>query len=152
MQNINKKQESARGVLLQSAADGAHATAYHIERWRLIVSIALMLAAILASVAPDLAPGIGIAGAAWSFVSFVLLGAASQRHTITSATIQQQFDTWLFELPWGSYAGKLVPDEELRRWSRRSTLDENRMKTWYPDVTGFPDPYAILACQRESLT
>lgn len=152
MQSINDRQQTDRGLLLQRAADGVHRMAHSLESWRIVVALTLMLAAVVASVWSAAAPAIAIAGAIWSFVSVLLLAAISQRQTNLAATLQHQFDTWLFDLPWASYAGEPVADEEIRRWSRKSTLEESRMKTWYPDVTGFPLAYAVLSCQRESLT
>ena len=152
MNSINEHQQSERGILLQKAADGAHAAAYLIEGWRMSISVALMLAALVATAVHAVAAPIALTGAAWSFVSVLLLSSISQRHTTVAATAQHEFDTWLFGIPWSSYAGERIPDEELRRWARKSKIAEHRLKTWYPEVSGLPVPYAVLSCQRESLT
>ena len=152
MQAINEKQESDRGLLLQRGADGAHSSAYRIEIWRITISFVVMLASIVATIVPAVVATTAIVGAAWSFVSVLLMSTASQRRTEVAAKLQHQFDTRLCEIPWESYAGEAIADEELRRWARKSKLAETRMRTWYPDVADFPLPYAVLSCQRESLT
>lgn len=150
MVDVYSRQGTDRGLLLQRAADASHKRAYRIERIRIVGSVAFGLAAVVATVFPVAAPVIAIAGAAWALLSLLLAGA-SRKETRAAAIIQQQFDTWLFDRPWEQYAGEKFGDEELHRRARRSTMDEQRMKTWYPDVTGMPDVYAVLACQRENL-
>lgn len=151
MLDVANKQATDRGLLLQRAADGTHRRAYRIERVRIVVSVAFGLAAIVATTVPRAAPVIAIAGAAWALASLLIVGA-SQKETNIAAVIQQQFDTWLFNLSWESYAGEGVADEELHRRARQATISEERLRTWYPDVSGFPEVYAVLACQRENLS
>lgn len=151
MVEINSRQGTDRGLLLQRASDASHQRAYQVERLRILVSLAFVAAALVATLFPPAAPVLAIAGGAWAVLSFVLSGV-TQKETRTAATIQHEFDTWLFDLPWGDYAGEKVADEELHRRARQSKLPEARVRTWYPDVVGLPDVYAVLACQRENLS
>lgn len=137
---------------MQRASDGSHRRAYRIEKIRVLVSLAFGLAAVVASAAPDLAPVVAVTGAVWTLLSFALVAVVGERQTGNAAMAQEQLDTWLFDLPLSMDAAAPIPDEELRRLARGSTIAEERMRTWYPDVTGLPDVFAVLACQRENLT
>jgi hypothetical protein len=153
MSEIHEQQATPRGLLLQRAADGSHVVAHRIEMVRLIISLLFGVAAVVATVWPAAAAPIGVAGAAWALASFAGLGSWSQRETSAAALAQESFDTWLFNLQWSpSTTDKPLPDEELRRRARRSTLAEDRMTTWYPDVAGVEHEYGVLICQRENLT
>lgn len=146
-------QATPRGLLLQRAADGSHAVAYRVERARLLGSLAFGAAALIAAAWPASAPVIAIASTGWMVLSFSVLGAWSQRETNAAAIAQETFDTWLYGLPWStSVAGRQIAEEELRRRSRRSTADEQRLATWYPDVSGTAPVHAALLCQRENLS
>jgi len=153
MPEIHDQQATPKGILLQRAADGSHVVAHRIEMLRLVVSLAFGLAAVLATAWPPAAVSIGVAAAAWAVLSFAILGLWSQRETSAAALAQETLDTWLFDLPWSpSITERPLPDEELRRRARKSMLAEERMITWYPDVSGIERAYGVLICQRENLT
>lgn len=153
MAEIHEQQATPRGLLLQRAADGSHVVAHRIEVIRVLTSVLFGIAAVVATGWPDVAAPISVAGATWAVVSFGALGIWSQRETSAAALAQEAFDTWLFHLPWSTtIAERPLPDEELRRRARRSTLAGNRMTTWYPDVAGIAREYGVLICQRENLT
>lgn len=150
---IHERQASPQGLLLQRAADRSHVVAYRIELVRLLGSMILGGTAIVAATWPDSAPTIAIASAGWTALSFGVLGVWAQRETTSAAVAQESFDTWLYGLPWSfAVVDRPLPEEELRRRARRSTADEERLRTWYPDVTGVAPVYAALLCQRENLT
>lgn len=149
---LHERQATPHGLLLQRAADGSHAVAYRIEAVRLVVSVGFGLAAIVATAWPSVAKPTGAASALWAGFSFVVLAVWSQRETTAAALAQESFDTWLYGLPWTSASRDLpLAEEELRRRARKSTLPEERLVTWYPDVSGMAAPYQALACQRENL-
>jgi hypothetical protein len=101
---------------------------------------------------PKLRPWAAGIGATWAALAFAILGPMSQRATIRAALIQNQFDTWLYGLDRGDHVRILIDDSELVRWSKRSTQEPERFKTWYPDVVGLPDLLAVLSCQRANLS
>lgn len=149
---INTRQGTDRGILLQQAADGSHARAQRIEDARVAVSVILGISSAIAMAVPATAPAIAAVGAGWSFVSLVLLAKASGEHTDAAARAQEHFDSWLFDLPRSASVGERLSDEEAHRRARWSRTSVDRMRTWYPDVSGLSQPYAVLACQRENLT
>jgi len=150
---LHERQGSPRGLLLQRAADGSHAVAYRIEAVRLVISVCFGMAAIISTAWPSVAKPIGAASALWAGFSFVVLAVWSQRETTAAALAQESFDTWLYGLPWTSASrDRPLAEEELRRRARRSSLPEERLATWYPDVSGIASPYQALACQRENLS
>lgn len=150
---IHEMQASPHGLLLQRAADGSHKVAYRLEHPRVVGSLAFGAAALVAAVWPAAAPAIAIASTAWMVFSFAVLGVWGQRETSAAALVQESFDRWLYGLPWSSsVAGEPLAEEELRRRARRSTAEEQRLATWYPDVSGVAPVHAALLCQRENLT
>ncbi len=150
---LHERQGSPRGLLLQRAADGSHVVAYRIEAVRLLVSVGFGIAAIAATTWPSVAKPIGAASALWALFSFAVLAVWSQHETSAAALAQESFDTWLYELPWTLTTNdQPLPEEDLRRRSRRSTIPEDRLSTWYPDVSGIASPYGALVCQRENLS
>lgn len=150
---LHERQGAPHGLLLQRAADGSHAVAYRIEAVRLVISVAFGMAAIVSTAWPTVAKPIGAASALWAGFSFVVLAVWSQRETTAAALAQESFDTWLYGLPWTTASrDRPLPEEELRRRARRSKLPEERLTTWYPDVSGLAAPYQALACQRENLS
>lgn len=150
---IHEKQATPRGLLLQRAADGSHLLAHRIEMSRLAVSLLFGLAAVVATRWPDTAPMIAVSGATWAIFSFCVLAPWSQRETTTAALTQELFDTELFDIPWSpSLVDQPPAEEDLRRRARYSSLHEERMTTWYPEVGGIDHAYGILICQRENLS
>jgi hypothetical protein len=150
---LHERQGTPQGLLLQRAADGSHAVAYRIEAVRLVVSIGFGIAAIASTAWPSAAKAIGAASALWAVVSFAALAVWSQGESRAAALAQESFDTWLYRLPWTSATNDLpLPEEELRRRSRKSTLAEERLATWYPDVSGIAAVHGALICQRENLS
>ena len=150
---LHERQGTPHGLLLQRAADGSHAVAYRIEAVRLIISIGFGIAAIASTAWPSAAKPIGAASALWAVVSFAALAVWSQHESRAAALAQESFDTWLYPLPWTSATSDHpLPEEELRRRSRRSTLAEERLSTWYPDVSGIAAVHGALICQRENLS
>lgn len=153
MAELHERQGSPHGLLLQRAADGSHAVAYRIEAARLIVSVGFGVAAIASTAWPSIAKPIGAASAFWAVLSFAVLATWSQRETRAAALCQESFDTWLYGLAWTSATNDHpLPEEELRRRSRKSKIAEERLATWYPDVSGIAVPYGALVCQRENLS
>ncbi|MEY2420008.1 MAG: hypothetical protein QOI95_75 [Acidimicrobiaceae bacterium] len=149
---IGVRQASDRGLLLQRAADASHRTAQTIEAARLSISIAFGLLAIVATSLPGTAPTIAVSGGTWAFVS-LSLGLIARRATKTASLVQEEFDTWLFGLEWSDACpDHQIEESELRRLARRSVLDESRLASWYPDVTGLHPVYAALVCQGENLS
>lgn len=150
---IHEKQATPRGLLLQQAADGSHVVAHRVEMSRLAGSLLFGLAAVAATLWPDAAPAIAVSGAAWAMVSFGVLAPWSQSETTAAALAQELFDTELFGIPWSqSLVDRPPADEDLRRRARRSSLHEERMATWYPEVGGIDHAYGTLICQRENLS
>jgi hypothetical protein len=150
---LHERQGTPLGLLLQRAADGSHAVAYRIEAVRLVISIAFGIAAIMSTAWPTVAKPIGAASALWAGFSFVVLAVWSQRETTAAALAQESFDTWLYGLPWTTASRERpLAEEELRRRARKSRLPEERLATWYPDVSGLAAPYQVLTCQRENLS
>lgn len=149
--DINGRQASDRGILLQRAADANHAFANRCERWREGGSLLVAVVGFVAVGISALRPWAGALGATWAVVAFAVLGPASKRATVRAATVQDQFDSWLYGLDRGDHVTAWLNDSDLIRSAKKSRRDVERFKTWYPNVAGLPDSLAVLSCQRANL-
>lgn len=150
MNSIVERQGSDRGLLLQRAADSSHRRTRRLEALQLSISLLLAGAGLGATLYQRIGGAVAVAGAIWAVLCFAVIGVIIQRDRSAAACIQEMFDTWLYELPL-STGSRAFPDEELLRRSRGSQITEERMRTWYPDVTGLPRVFAIMSCQRVNL-
>jgi hypothetical protein len=115
------------------------------------VSIVFAALGFLVTIVPDLAAPIAIGATTWAFVDFFVLERIARRANAAAALIQEQLDTWLYDLEWDDRIGQRPPSEDVNSWARKLKTHETDWVDWYPNVNGIPDPYAVLLCQRTNL-
>lgn len=115
------------------------------------VSIVFAALGILVTIVPDLAAPIAIGATTWAFVDFFVLERIARRANAAAALIQEQLDTWLYDLEWDDRIGQRPPSEDVNSWARKLKTPETDWVDWYPNVDGIPDPEAVLLCQRTNL-
>lgn len=99
---------------------------------------------------PEAADGVAAAAGAWVLVGRTVLAIAEQRQIRQAVTVQEQFDTDLFELPWNaSLAGPKAAAEDIADGARH-VPDDSRLRDWYAPTSGAPWPLDVLLCQRSS--
>ncbi len=151
MLDIDRKQNSPYGLMLLAGASAQHRRTQQVECARFAISMALALSALLLPIWPSLVGPLGVAGAGWLLISTGILTRVLAHERLLAATIQEQFDTWLFNMEWHADGPKPVEFEEVSRRARRFRGDPALLENWYPSSGTMSDEYAILLCQRANL-
>jgi hypothetical protein len=83
-------------------------------------------------------------------LSVLVLAPAARRWRSESCTLQEQFDTYVFEMPWNQTLGGKVGAERIHELSRRFSRDDEVIG-WYPE-TPATWPLDVLTCQRSNVS
>jgi hypothetical protein len=116
-------------------------------------TLALVLAVvgpIISGIAPRLGPYVGAVALTCLVINLIFEGFESKSKA-NAATIQELFDTSLFELPWNQFATGKRPDEETIAMALNGTSkdDFKDLRDWYAIEVGKVDlKLATLLCQR----
>jgi hypothetical protein len=69
-----------------------------------------------------------------------------------AATVQEQFDVQVFDLPWNrTLVGKTVTPELIHDADEAFKGNRDKLKNWYGDPGDLPRPLDVLVCQRSGL-
>ncbi|MFK5893640.1 MAG: S-4TM family putative pore-forming effector [Pseudomonadota bacterium] len=97
---------------------------------------------------------IGIIGAAWTLISF-LVGYMESWLIRRAATLQEIIDTELYEMSWNEivYGQKVIPHEYVNGITYKySEIElETEFKDWYEGIGNIQKPFSILLCQRQNI-
>lgn len=97
---------------------------------------------------------VGIIGAVWALVSF-LIGYIEHWLINRASIIQEIYDTELYELKWSEIlcGKKVVPHEYINSITRKYSQEQlvNEFKDWYEGIDGIETPLSILLCQRQNI-
>lgn len=152
---ISQRQNESDMLNLLKASTAAHVRQQRLETGRVTVSLALAAASVVAAFASVTADVITVVGGAWALAYTVLVSPLAKGQARRSAVIQEMFDTHLFGLPWNTtLAGdRLRPDEisQLVRGFNPRRGRGDRLRDWYVDTSGVPQPYDIFVCQQQNL-
>lgn len=150
-QQINVRQNDPGILRMLLAAHRAHQTAQRVELVRAVIVLLTVGFAIAATAYEDLRQAMVIAGVMTTLLTAIGLPLLSRRFTLLAATIQEEFDTQLFELPPSqAHLGKTLP-ELLNELADKAASHLDSKRNWYIDVSELPRAYAVLLCQRENL-
>ncbi|MFF5755226.1 S-4TM family putative pore-forming effector [Streptomyces longwoodensis] len=150
MNEINSRQNTEKAIALIKAFSAAYAHIKRYEAARYFGSILISMASIFMAAIGETSPVLVAIGVAWALVSSIALAQLARRWATEGATIQEHFDTHLYDLEWKSGRSKVEP-ERVHTLSLRFRGSEDRLKDWYPDVSGLSTPFAILICQRSNV-
>ena len=126
------------------------------QRWhtvRMVVTIGLALASPpIVIIAPSVGDYIAAVAALWLVLGRTMFSAAEEAHKARAASIQELYDTRLFNLPWNpALAGRTPAPEDVAAAADRHRKKAAEYKDWYTvDVSGLPWPADVLLCQRQS--
>ena len=99
---------------------------------------------------PNAAEGVAAFAGAWVLVGRSLLAMAERRQLLLAVTMQEQFDTELFDLPWNeALAGHRLAAEDIAD-AARHVADDTALRDWYAETKEAPWPLDVLLCQRSS--
>jgi hypothetical protein len=152
MVNISREQNSEDNLKLLAAQRHLYTNAKNLQIWNFIIPISLsVIAPIIVYYLPDFRNLLTIIGAIW-FGIFFIINYLSINKIRSAATIQEQFDTNLFELPWNKIrVGNKVSPEIINDANRAFKGNKKDLENWYSVPEDMPCPLNILHCQRSNL-
>ncbi|GCE75996.1 S-4TM family putative pore-forming effector [Cellulomonas biazotea] len=112
-----------------------------------VLAAGTVTAALLAS---DVRSVIGLVGGVITFVWSQLGGTREKRVVKDAAAVQEQFDTYVFELPWNDL-GPVDRVDPTRIAIAAAKYRGNRTVDWYPATGAVARPLDVLICQRSNL-
>lgn len=147
---INLRQEEPHAQRLLAGQSRLYSDAKNIRKLRLPVAFGIAALSVMAGVVfPDARAGLGLAGAllgwAWSALAF----GPERRKRMTAAATQEEFDCYVFELPWKASAVDHPSATTIVEAAGR--YKGNRLADWYPMTGPLPRPLDVLVCQRSNL-
>lgn len=135
---------------LLAAQARMYSDAKTIAHVRLVIVVVLAAATIASALlVPTARTVIGLVGGVITFVFSLLAGARERRAVKDAAAIQEEFDTYVFDLPWNDLAAERV--DTTRIAIAASRYRGNRTRDWYPSTDPVARPLDILICQRSNL-
>jgi len=147
---INLRQEEPHAQRLLAAQSRLYSDAKHIRKLRLPVTFSLAALSVLAGlVFPDARPSLGLAGALVSLGWSALAFGPERRKRTTAVATQEEFDCYVFELPWKASAVDHPSATTIAEAADR--YEGKRLAGWYPRTGPLPRPLDVLVCQRSNL-
>ncbi|MEV4310795.1 S-4TM family putative pore-forming effector [Actinocrispum sp. NPDC049592] len=120
---------------------------HHLRLWIIIAGTVLGIAAGFAF--PEGRTAIGLSCGCMLLLIGVLGSIREKRKTKDAASIQEELDTYLFQLSWNSILVDRPSITLIAEASRR--YKGPRLEDWHPDTNHIPRPLDILVCQRSNL-
>jgi hypothetical protein len=149
--NINSNQNEKHCQSLLAAQRIIYKEAKKLRTTRVIGSFGFaILAPITILLMPDFKIGLGISGGIWTIIGFLLSNRESNK-VKEAAIIQEEFDTYTFDLDWNNIQCGTKVSNEIIHSSASKYLDKTDLLNWYGDLTGISNNLAILICQRSNL-
>lgn len=151
--SIYELQNLDENLRLLAAQRQLYGEAKRLQQWREAGTIGLVaIAPLIYYLVPNSRTALALVGAAWLLVSRLLLENIEKEKVKQAATIQEQFDTGLFGLPWNKVlVGNKVSPELVNSAATSYEGDKQELKNWYPNTDDIPFPLNILLCQRANL-
>lgn len=150
---ISSEQNSVENLKLLKAQRQLYSEAKRFRYWRLRASIGLALTApIILFFLPTRDSGLFAIGAILLGVDRLLFKRLEDTKVKQAATIQEELDTRLFDLPWNYVlVGDKVTPETVSLAAHRFKGGETKLQDWYPNTDNVPYPLDVLICQRVNL-
>jgi len=124
-----------------------------MQHWRVAGTVGLAAAApLIYYLIPNSRATLAVIGGVWLVVSRAILEGIEAKKVKQAATIQEQFDVDLFNLPWNQVlVGDRVSPELVSSAAASFKGDREKLKGWYADTGNIPYPLGVLLCQRANL-
>jgi len=151
--DITSRQNSQESIDLLIAQRYYYSRAKKFRNPRLYISIILAASSpLIVHKWPEYIFMLGIIGGLWTIVAYFIKICFENSNVIRAATIQEEFDTSLYKLPWNRIlVGKKVTPEEINLAKRKFKENVSLLKDWYGNLLGVPYPFDIILCQRSNL-
>ncbi|MFI5650860.1 S-4TM family putative pore-forming effector [Streptomyces anulatus] len=148
--SISEAQNTERSVRLLAAQRRLYQDAKLIHNIRLtIVVTAGTTGVFLALYFPAARAHIGFSSAAILLSISVLGSTREKRKSKEAASVQEEFDTNVFQLPWNSVLSDRPTNALVVEAAQRHKGDG--LKDWYSDTSALVRPLDVLVCQRSNL-
>jgi hypothetical protein len=150
---IYEAQNLDANLKLLAAQRQLYGQAKRWQHWREAGTIVLAaIAPLIYYLSPNSRTILAFVGAAWLLISRLLLESVEKEKIKQAATIQEQFDTNLFALPWNRVlVGNKISPEIVNSAATSYKGDKQQLRNWYPDTSSMPYPLDVLICQRAGL-
>ncbi len=147
---IATTQNDPRAQRLLAAQAQLYRDAKAIHQTRVATVFALAAGTVAAALfAPGARTTLGLTGGVLAF-AWSLLGGARERRCVKEAvSVQEEFDTYVYQLPWNDFATDRV--DPVRIATAASRYRGNRTRDWYPPTAPVVRPLDVLICQRSNL-
>ncbi len=153
MMNIAQEQNTSENLRLLAAQKRMYSLAKRIHFVRIAAVLLLELAAPFVVIAlPDWRDGLELVGAVLTLISALILTDIEANRVKQAATVQEELDVQLFQLPWNkTLVGHEVAPELINRAAKEYKGGDDKIRDWYPDPGGVPYPKDAFLCQRTNL-
>ncbi|AZN40404.1 S-4TM family putative pore-forming effector [Paenibacillus albus] len=150
------KQNDSKHQALLVALRYYYDRAKMLHRYRVSGNILMALLGLVMSMVPGVKPVsiyiLPVIGFVWLLLSVILLQELEKKITRRAATIQEEFDTSLFELPWRDrLVGRKASPEQVAHASQRFKGDRSKLLDWYTGLNAPSHFLNVLLAQRSSL-
>ena len=143
-------QNSAHSQRLLAAQSRLYSDAKIIHHARVVIVVLLAIVTIAVALAlPNVRQAVGAVGGALTFLWSVLGSSREKRRRREAASVQEEFDTQVFEIPANDFAIDRPSPTLIAEAAAR--YKGNRTKDWYPDPRPVARPLDVLICQRSNL-
>ncbi|MEW1830713.1 S-4TM family putative pore-forming effector [Streptomyces sp. NPDC088196] len=149
--SIRNAQNSERSIRLLAAQRRLYADAKVIHNCRMIVVIgAGILGVFLALYFPSVRAHIGFTSAIILLLISVVGSVREKRKNKEAASIQEEFDTNVFQLPWNGALSDRPTNALVVEAAHR--YKGGGLEDWYGDTESLARPLDVLVCQRSNLS
>lgn len=147
---ISTIQNTERAQRLLAAQSRLYTEAKRLHDARVLTVIVLAVITVVAAfVFPPERINIGVVGGVITFL-WSVLGSRREKHCRQQAAfVQEEFDTYVFDMPWNDLAAEHPSPTLIAEAATR--YRGNRTKDWYPDTGSVIRPLDVLICQRSNL-
>lgn len=145
---VAQNTDHARRLL--AAQSRLYTDSKRIHDWR-VTTVALLaaLSVAFAMSVPDARQLVGLLGGVVTFLWSLLGSDREKRRRREAASVQEEFDTYVFELPANALAIERPSPTLIAEAAAR--YKGNRTRDWYPDTRPVTRPLDVLICQRSNL-
>ncbi|MCX5213151.1 S-4TM family putative pore-forming effector [Kitasatospora sp. NBC_00240] len=148
--SIGQAQNSDRSIRLLAAQRRLYADAKLIHNVRISTVLAGGITGVVsAMVFPGQRSQIGLIFAVILFSISILGGAREKRKIKEASSVQEEFDTSIFNLPWNSAIGDRPANNLIMEAAARHK--GGGLSDWYGDTGTLVHPLDVVVCQRSNL-
>lgn len=150
---INIKQNKPESLRLLAAMRVLYSEAKFLRSMRVMVTVMLPIISLLClKYFPGFKEELAFIAGIWLIVNRIFLAEKEKRLVKEAATIQENFDTDVFQLPWNALlVGEKISLERILNLNGKSLEKEEKLIDWYPGLTSTHHVFNVLLAQKTNL-